>query len=66
MSFDDTRCVCGGTKRPATLVGPECHNVLQGSRDWIAYHDQTYSMSFRRSAAIRLLAAARRRKRGAK
>lgn len=60
MSYEDTKCVCGGVKLTDTLLCAECV---------AAYTDNVYMKIYeneqgehRRSAAIKLLALARKRK----
>lgn len=62
MAFDDMRCPCGGTKMSETMLCLECEAAFTGTLDSKDFHDSRLSVDFRRTAAIKLLAMARRRK----
>lgn len=61
MSWENTRCPCGGTKDRDTMLCTACEQAVAGSFDFTRMHDTTAHLSERRSAAVRVLAAARRR-----
>ena len=65
MSYHDAKCPCGGRKEPQTMLCQPCVEHMKEEmpfelRRWL---DLTADFSTRRSAAIRMLAAARRRNR---
>jgi len=62
MAYSDTKCVCGSKKLTDSLLCAECC-AKADVQDMRAYSDSvTFGRDFRRAAAIRLLAFARRRK----
>lgn len=66
MAWHDTKCPCGGRKETDTLICAKCveHAQEDHSRayDLRTFQDGKESIEHRRGAAVRLLAAARRRK----
>jgi hypothetical protein len=64
MSWHDTRCVCGQTKPTDTLLCDACVDRADPVDAGIYSNPETYHTHQRRNAAIRLLADARRRRRG--
>ncbi len=61
MSFDDTKCPCGGMKQREMLLCATCETSLEEHPSMRVFRDATYSPEGRRQAAIILLACARRR-----
>jgi hypothetical protein len=61
MAYDDNNCACGGKKERDTLMCVACKEETSHYKEWGVYLDDRYSTEPRRSAAIMLLAAARRR-----
>jgi hypothetical protein len=65
MAYDDTHCVCLGTKPTGTLLCDPCNTFLathpDRQYDYRALKDPTNSTESKRAAAIRLLATARTR-----
>lgn len=61
MSYDTTQCPCGGRKQVDTMLCDACELALAGTHDRNRMDDPTANWSARRSAAIRVLAQARRR-----
>ena len=62
MSYEDTHCVCGGRKETETMICPTCVAKVKDTPDYKAYLDKSVNVNYRRGAAIRTLAACRRRK----
>ncbi len=64
MSYENTSCPCGGKKEKETLICRECvvhiYAVTDGF-DLERYRDESFTTEARRSMAIRLLTAARKR-----
>lgn len=65
MSFEGTNCPCGDRKERETLLCRACDSHLEGTFEMRIYRAKDNERGERRCAAIRLLAMARRRKRGA-
>lgn len=63
MSYDDTKCPCGGKKPPSTMLCDECIEAFKDRKELQQYQDNSYTVEFRRHAAIILLTLARKRKR---
>lgn len=63
MAYDDTHCPCGGKKITETMLCEACEHYLAEHPEMRVMRDEIYSVNHRRSAAITLLALARRRKR---
>jgi hypothetical protein len=65
MSYENTKCPCGGSKQRETMICQACTDHLSGTNphEIKGYQDSAnHSAESRRNMAIRLLAAARRRK----
>lgn len=62
MSWEDTKCPCGGRKERETLLCGECETHLSGTMEMRAYKRPELGPMERRWAVIRLLSMARRRK----
>jgi hypothetical protein len=63
MSYDNTKCPCGGTKQTETMLCPECCAAFWNRHEMTDYQNGALSVQVRRQAAITLLAMARGRKR---
>ena len=61
MSFENQHCPCGGKKPTDTMLCDDCNSTFNARREWREYQDGTLPISYRRNAAIILLALARRR-----
>lgn len=66
MSYDNTQCPCGGRKLVETMLCAECERTFASAPDRRRMDDTTADWSVRRSAAILVLAQARRRRLGLK
>ena len=64
MSYENTRCPCGGTKLTETMLCPACEQAVAGTFDRREMDNRAAPLEARRSAAIRVLACARQRKPG--
>lgn len=62
MSYADTNCACGGRKLTDSLLCAKCEASFATTDDLATYRDERASVVLRRTAAIRLLALARRRR----
>lgn len=62
MAFDDTHCPCTGRKAAGYMLCFDCETALAATPEMTRFRDPKYSVDGRRSAAIRLLAMARRRR----
>lgn len=62
MSFEDTKCPCGGVKNRDSMLCHDCEHHLANVREMAVYKDESYPVQSRRNAAIGLLSLARRRK----
>lgn len=63
MSYEDTKCPCGGKKPTQTMLCDECVEHFKDRRELREYQDGTLPLEYRRNAAIILLSLARKRKR---
>ena len=63
MSYENTKCPCGGTKQTETMFCRECNAAFWDNRLMVDYQNGALAVGYRRSAAIALLALARGRKR---
>jgi hypothetical protein len=61
MSYANTACPCGGRKRTETMLCNNCEQAFAATPDRQRMDDPTAPWESRRAAAIRILAAARRR-----
>ena len=61
MSYQDTNCACGRRKLTDTLLCYACLQAFGGREEAAVYEDPQSPREQRRTAAIRLLAMARRR-----
>jgi hypothetical protein len=61
MSYEDTACPCGGKKERETLICAECQKAFAHTFEFKRVYDLTEESQCRRTAAIKLLAMARRR-----
>lgn len=61
MSYENTHCPCGGRKPTDTMLCQACESAFAGTPDRQRMDDPSADFGARRGAAIRLLAAARRR-----
>lgn len=61
MSYEDTKCPCGGKKPNDTMLCDACVEHLKDRREMSDYQDGDLPIEFRRHAAIILLSLARRR-----
>ena len=64
MSYESNQCPCGGRKERETMLCQACLDHMAERHPFELRHwqDPNERMETRRSSAIRLLAAARRRK----
>lgn len=62
MSYESQRCPCGGRKERETMLCPECVAQFGATPDYARMSDPAVDWYARRSAAIRVLACARRRR----
>lgn len=63
MSYEDTHCPCGGKKPTDTMLCDLCVDYLKDRREMKEMSDITLRVDYRRSAAVILIALARRRTR---
>jgi hypothetical protein len=61
MAYEDTHCPCGGTKLRETMLCTSCEAHLADRPETRLLRDSTTTWEQRRSAAIRLIARARKR-----
>lgn len=61
MSYENSKCPCGGRKLTDTMLCDDCEKAVAGTFDRREMDDPKAPRDVRRSAAIRLLAVARRR-----
>ena len=61
MAYDDTHCPCGGQKIRETMLCEHCQIHLEDRRENLIVRDPSTTWEQRRSAAIRLIALARKR-----
>lgn len=61
MAYDDTHCPCGGHKARETMLCDPCEQHLADRTENSIRHDSKTTWEQRRSAAIRLIALARKR-----
>lgn len=62
MSYENITCPCGGMKFRETMLCPECVTAFAETSELCAMNDDSRDVGVRRSAAIRLLSMARKRK----
>ena len=62
MSYENTECPCGRRKIPATMFCLECQEAFSETADAKTMDDPEATFENRRWAAIRLVAASRRRR----
>lgn len=64
MSYEDTRCPCGGKKPTDTMLCDECNTALKDHPSMKVFRDAAkYSVDSRRHAALVLITLSRARKR---
>lgn len=63
MSYENTKCPCGDRKEPGTMLCNECVSFFSATIEYVAFQNTTLPLHTRRSAAIKLVGMARRRKR---
>ena len=61
MAYDDTHCPCGGHKLRETMLCDPCEAHLADRPENLIMRDPLTTWEGRRSAAIRLIALARKR-----
>jgi len=61
MSYENTKCPCGGHKPRETMLCIDCQIAFADTPEMRRVNDTTEAAWFRRPAAIRLLSMARRR-----
>ena len=61
MSYDNTKCPCGGKKPTDTMLCADCNTWLADDREMKTFRDGNAPVLWRRSAAISLLSMARKR-----
>lgn len=61
MSWENTECPCGGEKLRETMICALCEAMVAGTYDRQRMDDPAVPLEQRRAAAIRVLAASRRR-----
>jgi hypothetical protein len=61
MSYENTKCPCGGNKPAGTMLCDDCIATLADRREVKDYQDGTLPLEYRRSAAIILCSLSRRR-----
>jgi hypothetical protein len=61
MSYENTECPCGGTKERETIICQACRLQFAEAIELDAMDNLKFPMETRRSAAIRVLAMARKR-----
>lgn len=61
MSWENTQCPCGGEKQRETMLCASCEAVFAGNYDRRRMDDPAVPVEQRRTSAIRVLAASRRR-----
>lgn len=62
MSYESQRCPCAGRKERETMLCPQCVAQFGATPDYARMNDSAVDWYARRSAAIRVLACARRRR----
>jgi hypothetical protein len=63
MSYEDTKCPCGGKKPTDTMLCDDCEKALADRREMATFKDLNASVELRRHAATILVSLARGRKR---
>lgn len=63
MSYEDTKCPCGGKKERQTMLCSECVAAFNDRRELTEYQDGTLPLGYRRNAALILIALSKKRKR---
>ncbi len=61
MSYENSKCPCGGKKPPETMLCQDCIATFAARRELKDYCDDALTLEGRRNAAIILLALSRRR-----
>jgi hypothetical protein len=61
MSYENTRCPCGGPKLTNTMLCIACEDVVAGTYDRREMDNPAAPLEARRAAAIRILAVSCRR-----
>lgn len=65
MSYENTKCPCGGNKPTDTMLCDECETALADHPSMKYFKDSKGPVESRRQAAIILVSVARQRKRDA-
>lgn len=63
MSYENTKCPCGGTKERETMLCADCEEYLADRKEMKVYRDIQHPLEYRRSAAIILILLSMVRKR---
>lgn len=63
MAFEDTHCPCGDSKERETMLCAKCEECFAATTESAVLRRDDYALELKRSAAIRLLNLARKRKR---
>lgn len=63
MSYENTKCPCGGTKPTDTMLCDDCNAALKDRTEMRDYQDPSCQVEWRRSAAIILVTLSRQRRR---
>lgn len=61
MSYENTKCPCGGKKPTETMLCADCENAVAGTYDRVLMDNPNAGFGDRRRSAIRVLSVARRR-----
>lgn len=64
MSFNNTKCPCGGRKEPQTFLCPACVIAFSDRPEMSDYMDERLGLDLRRDAAFVLLSLAKKRRIG--
>lgn len=62
MSYENSKCACGGQKLRETFLCDDCEKAVVGTFDRTRMDDPKAGFAERRSSAIRVLATARKRR----
>lgn len=63
MSFEDTKCPCGGKKLTDTMLCSDCETAFKDHPSMKYFNNPAHPIDGRRHAAITLITLARGRKR---
>ncbi len=61
MSYEDTKCPCGGKKESGTMICMTCVDAFKDTNEFRTMNEKEWPVETRRRAAIILLTMSRRR-----